>query len=188
MNELNPNELNPNPYAPGVVQKKEILSEVETVRKQYLSHEASVKSIGVLWVVGGLFTFVSGAAFSAALVSPPPGGSTVAIAGIAAVLILLGITQFVVAIGIRKLYPWSRIPATFLSVCSLFAVPMGTLVGTYMLYLLLSKKGTMVFSPEYKEVIAQTPHMKYKTSPVVWIALGLLVVVFVFMVAFFGRR
>ena len=59
---------------------------------------------------------------------------------------------------------------------------MGTLIGFYMLYLLLSKKGTMVFSPEYKEIIAQTPHMKYKTSPVVWIALGLIVAAIVSMI------
>ena len=182
MNELNPHELNPNPYAPGVVQKKEILSEVETVRKQYLSHEASVKSFGVVCVVGGLFSIVSGAALIATLVSPPPGGNMTAIAGIGTALILLGIAQFVVAIGIRKLHAWSKIPATFLSVCALFAVPMGTLIGFYMLYLLLSKKGTMVFSPEYKEIIAQTPHMKYKTSPVVWIALGLIVAAIVSMI------
>lgn len=32
----------------------------------------------------------------------------------------------------------------------------------------------MVFSPYYKEIISQTPHIKYKTSIVVWIFLGLL--------------
>ena len=101
MNELNPHELNPNPYAPGVVQKKEILSEVEQRRQKYLNHETSVKSIGVVCVVGGLFSIVSGADLVA-------GGDMIAIA-----LILLGIAQFVVAIGIRKLHAWSKIPATF---------------------------------------------------------------------------
>jgi len=32
----------------------------------------------------------------------------------------------------------------------------------------------MVFSEEYREVIAQTPHIKYKTSTIVWILLFIL--------------
>jgi hypothetical protein len=31
-----------------------------------------------------------------------------------------------------------------------------------------------VFSEEYQRVIAETPHIKYRTSIVVWILLGLL--------------
>lgn len=33
----------------------------------------------------------------------------------------------------------------------------------------------MVFSPQYKEVIRQTPHIKYKTSIIVLVLLGILV-------------
>ena len=47
------------------------------------------------------------------------------------------------------------------------------------LYLIFSKKGAMVFSDEYKEIIRQTPEMKYRTSIVVWIFLGLLVLLIV---------
>lgn len=32
----------------------------------------------------------------------------------------------------------------------------------------------MVFSDEYQAVIRQTPHIKYRTSVVVWILFGLL--------------
>ena len=32
----------------------------------------------------------------------------------------------------------------------------------------------MVFSDEYRAVIEQTPHIKYRTSIIVWIVLGLL--------------
>ena len=44
----------------------------------------------------------------------------------------------------------------------------------YILYLLLSKEGTVVFSDHYKQVIAQTPHIQYKTSVIVWILLLLV--------------
>ena len=32
-----------------------------------------------------------------------------------------------------------------------------------------SEKGNVVFSDHYKEVIAATPHVRYKTSIIVWI-------------------
>src|SRR5262249_11951409 len=38
-----------------------------------------------------------------------------------------------------------------------------TILGA-ILWLLLSRKGAVVFSPEYQDVIARTPHIKYKTS------------------------
>ena len=44
----------------------------------------------------------------------------------------------------------------------------------------------MVFSPEYQAVIAQTPHIRYRTSKVVWILLGLVLLIIVFgLVALF---
>ncbi len=36
----------------------------------------------------------------------------------------------------------------------------------------------MIFSDEYNEIIRQTPEMKYRTSIVVWIFLGLLLLLF----------
>ena len=35
---------------------------------------------------------------------------------------------------------------------------------SYVLYLLLSRKGTKVFSREYHDLIAQTPHIAYRWS------------------------
>ena len=58
----------------------------------------------------------------------------------------------------------------------LLGFPIGTLINAYILYLFLSKKGRTIYSPEYQEVIAATPHVKYRTSIVVWILLALVVV------------
>jgi hypothetical protein len=46
------------------------------------------------------------------------------------------------------------------------------IIPGYILYLLLSPKGSMVFSPEYWEAIERTPHIKYKTS---WLLKGCLI-------------
>jgi hypothetical protein len=66
----------------------------------------------------------------------------------------------------------------------LIGFPIGTLISVYFLYLLLSQKGAYVFSPEYAQVIAATPHIQYKTSIVVWIFLGLLLVVIFLAIVF----
>jgi len=42
----------------------------------------------------------------------------------------------------------------------------------------------MVFSDEYKRVIQQTPHIKYRTSVIILVALGLLL--FLMMLAMVG--
>jgi len=48
----------------------------------------------------------------------------------------------------------------------------------------------MVFSEEYRAVIEQTPHIKYRTSIVVWVLLGLvlLFIAIALLGAFFSRR
>ena len=58
------------------------------------------------------------------------------------------------------------------------------------LYLIFSAKGKMVFSDEYRAVIEQTPDIKYRTSVIVWIVLGLILVIIAFGLfgAFFARR
>jgi hypothetical protein len=76
-----------------------------------------------------------------------------------------------------------------LSALGLLGFPIGTLVNAYILYLYLSKKGRTIFAPEYKDVIAATPHVKYRTSIVVWVFLALVVGLVVLAVAmpFFSR-
>ena len=103
-----------------------------------------------------------------------------------AFLIVLGILGFWAGLGIRKLNPGARIVAGVLTglsiVIALFGLPMsvvGLLINTYILNLLFSKKGAMVFSAPYKDIIAATPHVKYKTSIIVWIVLGIFVLVIV---------
>jgi hypothetical protein len=48
----------------------------------------------------------------------------------------------------------------------------GMLIAGYILYLLLSPKGAVVFSRPTREIIARTPHVKYRTSPILKVALG----------------
>lgn len=149
-------------------------STAEQVRKAHISHEASIKSIGVLYLLGGILLIV----ISMVIVVTSVGSGRETVNLVAAVLgvvyLGLGSLQLATAFGLRKLAPWSRWISVVFSSIGLIGFPIGTLISAYFLYLLLSQKGTMVFSDEYKAIINATPHVKYKTSIVVWILLFIL--------------
>ncbi|MGB8356488.1 MAG: DUF4339 domain-containing protein [Chthoniobacteraceae bacterium] len=172
-----------NPLIPAVPRPLSTRNAEET-RKTYLNHEASVKSIGLLYYIAAIvmtlavlgFGFVAVSAFKghaapnhSNMNQPLPFqiGVTVAIA-------LFAWLYFWLGAGMRSLNPKAKGPAVVLAVIGLLGFPLGTLINAYILYLLLSEKGKMVFSPEYKAVIEATPHIKYKTSIVVWIFVILL--------------
>ncbi|APZ96201.1 hypothetical protein [Fuerstiella marisgermanici] len=123
-------------------------SHVEEVRRKHLSHEASLKSVGTLYLLGGGLTLL-GLFWGLAITMSggrgrPPSGSTDL-----TIFILpfaLAVMQLVTAVGLRRLRPWARITSGILSALSLFWIPLGTIMGAYILYLLLSAKGRMVFS------------------------------------------
>jgi hypothetical protein len=109
--------------------------------------------------------------------------------GVALILVGLGVGYAFAGWGVRSLRPWGRIVGCVLAAIGLLGFPIGTLINAYILYLFLSKKGRTIYSPEYQDVIAATPHVKYKTSILVWVFLGLLVALLAFgmLASFFGK-
>ena len=151
-------------------------AEAEAVRNTYLKHEASLKSVGVLYLIGSFLLVAVGTASLFGLIPADrknPDASYQWLVG--RIFIVVGCLPFQVGRWLRALNPKARTPATALSILGLFGFPVGTLINVYILYLLRSKKGAMVFSDHYHEIVAATPHIKYKTSLVVWIFVGLLV-------------
>ncbi|WP_442507873.1 hypothetical protein SH528x_006814 [Novipirellula sp. SH528] len=174
-----------NPYVPtsdmsSVAQV--VGNDPESIRRHYLSHEASVKSIGTLYLLGAIIMIPVGFFIMLApLFSQQEELGIRVVMGVMGLLYLsLGLLQGFTAVSLWKLRPWARIVAIVLSVIGLIGFPIGTLISAYFLYLLLSEKGQMVFSPGYQQVVAQTPHIKYKTSIIVWIFLGLLICLIAF--------
>ncbi len=153
----------------------------EEIRRAHIGHEASIKSVGVLYILGAIFTGLGTiAAFGGMLADKDlSGGESDIMVGPLAGVIFAAITIGYALTGsaIRKIKPWSRVVVGILSGLGLIAFPVGTLINGYILYLFFSKKGKMVFSPEYKDIITATPHVKYKTSKWVWIVLAALVVI-----------
>jgi hypothetical protein len=57
--------MDQNPYAveASTYLAPQELTDVESIRKRYLGHEASVKSIGTLYLLGGVFSLLISAVY-----------------------------------------------------------------------------------------------------------------------------
>jgi hypothetical protein len=174
-----------NPYAAPAAKVEDVPAdaEAEAIRKEHISHEASIKAVGFLY-------YLAGVGLTLIALSTLAGGRSGIGAGMGVLVLVLGVGQFFAGYGVRALRGWGRIVGIILSAIGLLGFPIGTLINGYILYLFLSKKGRTIFAPEYQDVIAATPHVKYRTSIIVWIFLGLLVLLLAFGLfgAMFGGK
>ncbi len=164
-------------------------SDFERIRREHISHEASLKSVGLLYLISGTFGALAG--FGLAAAGAVAGGAAGSEPPFVVFGILLGsysVFTFATGLGLRRLKPWSRIASGIVSGVGLLAIGLGTIINLYVLYLLFSQKGSTVFSESYKQVMAETPHVKYRTSVVAWVGLGLIVLLIIGMavMAFVG--
>jgi hypothetical protein len=173
-----------NPYAPPRARVDDVSnagSEAEEIRQEHIKHEASVRSVGVLYYIGGVFACLGSIGLLATLSSA---GEEAALLGVLApIYLVFGVLSIFVGRGLRKLRSWARITTIVLSVIGLLGFPVGTLVNGYILYLMASKKGKRIFESDYADIVEATPHIKYRTSVIVWIVLGLLLVAVVGIIA-----
>lgn len=160
-----------NPYAPpqaAVDYVAGATSEAESIRREHIKHEASIRSIGILYYLSGGLLAVGALLFAA-------GATEVELEiGLAVVYGALATLSLAMGHQIRALRPWARIAAIVLAIIGLLGFPLGTLINGYILYLLFAKKGRRIFEPDYPDIVAATPYVTYRTSIVVWIVLGVL--------------
>jgi len=149
-------------------------SHARAVRQVHLKHEASLRSVGILYFLScAVLLFISVTLVSLGGLAEEP----VMLGGLIAFYFGLGVLLFFMGRGMRKLQRWVRIPATILAVLGLLQFPVGTLINGYILALIWSEKGKMVFSDPYARIIAETPDMKYQTSIFVKVLLGFLLLI-----------
>ncbi len=170
-----------NPYASPmadiepVVLLPESEADAERIRREHIKHEANVKSVGSLYYLAAVGSLLVAAGPFVFILIEEGMGSMATI--LMAIYGALAIAFLILGRGLRKLDRRVRLPVGILSCLGLLSVPIGTIINGYILYLIFCKKGVMVFSPEYQEIIHMTPHVKYKMSRVVIILLVVLLVV-----------
>lgn len=65
---------------------------------------------------------------------------------VACVLFILAIPNFIAAWGLFAFRPWARVVAIILAVLHLFSFPVGTAIGIYALWVLLSSETQPLFA------------------------------------------
>ncbi|WP_372896582.1 hypothetical protein [Stieleria sp.] len=175
-----------NPYAPTshVSETEGFESDVESYRRRYLSHEASIKSVGILYLIPGvlMLLFFVGMVGVAAVSLLVDGNGMQGMGLVEAALVVglyggLGAVQIYTGLGLRRFKIAARRLATVFSTIGLLMFPIGTLINGYILYLLQSQKGKVVFSESYQDAIRRTPHIKYQTSLIVKVLVVILIAV-----------
>lgn len=165
--------MSENIYAPPESSTAPLESKAENIRRQNIKTEATIKSLGSLFIFfGGIITLI--------LITNPYG---VKVFEFSDENILVYLTTFAFCVGFiflgiktRKLHKISTNISATLCIPMLFGFPVGTLIAAIVLWSIFNRKGQYILSPKYKEIIAQTPHVKYRTSIITWI-------LFVFVIA-----
>ena len=163
-----------NPYSPPRARVDDVAqadSEAEEIRQEHIKHEAAIRSVGILYYLSGGLMVVLGGGLLFGSFATKLGALG---AGLSIVYAGLGVLMLFVARGVRTLQSWARITTIVLAAIGLLGFPVGTLINGYILYLMLAKKGKRIFEDDYKDIVEATPHIKYRTSIIVWIMVGLL--------------
>jgi hypothetical protein len=175
-----------NPYAAPKAEVLAQVSEAETIRRKHINRESSVKTLGCLYVLGGVVV-AFGIVFS--LVGRFESGVPVSALLEQGLVLLVGVTAIAVGVGLRMLKRWASITAITLGVImcvmNLFALPasiLGVVIQVAIVLTLLGAKTRMVVSEDYKRIITETPHVKLRTSVVTWVLLALLLAILAFAI------
>ncbi|MBK9364712.1 MAG: hypothetical protein IPN01_00085 [Deltaproteobacteria bacterium] len=191
--------MDPNPYAPPAADRGEVtpppepemeggmtLAEAEALRRRHLTHEARLQSVGTLMLLGalnlvtgpllvllGIFAVI-GVAMNLDTEEGALGGA--AVFGVLGLMLTgFGALSLRGGRGLRRLDPQHLTLYTVLVLLWLLSCSIFSLLGLWALVLLHAPAGKIVLSPEYAEARRLTPHIRFKTSVVTWIVLGLLV-------------
>lgn len=166
-----------NPYAPPKAQVEDVVpvsDEAEAIRLEHIQREASIRSIGILYYLGGGLLFLGVVAFLFGFSGQRLNSSSFPVALFEVIFLAIGVGSIAIGRGLRSFRPWARIVAIVLAILGLIRPPVGTLINVYILYLLFSEKGRRIFASDYPDIVAATPAIKAKTSILTWVLLGIL--------------
>jgi hypothetical protein len=119
-----------------------------------------VKTVGILWIVWGAMGLLTGLVIAFILIgagfianiesgdTEPLGILTIIATFLAGFFLLLALPNIIVGIGIMKHKEWARIIGFILAALNLLSIPLGTALGIYTIYVLLSPDTQKLFSEQ----------------------------------------
>ena len=178
-----------NPYqTPAVTEVAPLAPDIRVIRETHIKHEASLKAVALLCILGGVLLL---GAFAFAGIETLAAGLMESSSSMTLLFeIAFGTLQLISGISLRQLRGWARIPAAIVAAVSMTYIPVGPVIGIYILYLLFSPKGSTVLSGEYRDIVALTPDIRYCTPRWFWILIVTVMLALVGLVvfAFFAAR
>lgn len=133
----------------------DVMESAEQMRREYLSREALIQALAIMFLINGGLLLLTGA-LSVALDEPDfASGSAGPVGNFIGALV-----SFLLGRGLRAYSRRARTFVTFVSVISLLSFPDGTAIGAAILYALHSARSDFVFTADYAVTMAQTEHIK----------------------------
>ena len=169
------------PYAPPRTAVSEVRDDPQghyATREKFLRHESALRSVAFFYYLAGIpMGFLAVIIISTIMIRmattyrAPDLIGAIALFGVS---LSVSVVMLATARGMRTLKHWIRLPVGLISGVGLLVFPLGTLANAYILYLVFSRKGHMVLSAPYREVIANTPEIKPGTPVLMWSILAAL--------------
>lgn len=160
------------------------------IRQKHITYESSLRSTGVMYVGGATLMAINAVAqfIGTATLASKNGMPRVLEAVFPqlatwTLVLILAIVQGKIGINIARLDGRYRIPAIGISILWLFSI-FGILPAIGFLCALSFPKGKYVLTHDYKQVIAQTPEVRIKTSAVSWIVLVVFIILLTLTIYF----
>ncbi|HEY1048759.1 MAG TPA: hypothetical protein VGE39_03350 [Prosthecobacter sp.] len=162
-----------NPYAAPKAEVIQQHTEAESIRREFIRHETSIRSLGCLY-------WLAAVVFSSVLVVGLVNVQSMPLRHLAYMLVQ-AVLAAAIGRGLRTLQRWAGILAALWAcvgmALGLASLPFGAIsmvISAYIIFLMVGTKGRRVLTPEYRAIVLETPHVKPRTSVVVWVLLALL--------------
>jgi tellurite resistance protein TehA-like permease len=158
-----------------------VFEDTTTVRAEHLHHETKILLMGRLY-------YVAGASLLLAAVTIMVLRQTGEGLRIASFFGMLAAGHAFAAYLLLRLDARARFSASAMALVGLLAIPIGTVLCGYLLYLVHSTKGRRVLSPEYRAVVAKTPEFTCRVTNAAFALGAALVVVAIYQLLRFALR
>jgi hypothetical protein len=166
----------------------------ESIRRAHIQHEASIRSVGTFQQIGAVMNAIYALMFIYLIFVPPQewneqretSPAVHALVMTFTIVFLAGASALFwwIGAGLKNFRTPQRTVATIFFAIGLMALPLGTLINGYFLWLLHSQKGNTIFTSEYRRIVRATPHVRPGMSCmlkalIIFLILAILLTIFI---------